>query len=123
LTVLPGGEENKVPLYQQVIQETAKWGNDHNMMFVIGATHPGELKLIRTQLPSHFLLIPGVGVQGGNLGAVSQNGMNSECGLLVNASRAIIYASEKEDFREAARLIAAENQQEMKKYLLETGLL
>ena len=86
-------------------------------MFVVGATKASDLEGIRKIIPDHFLLVPGVGFQGGSLEEVSKYGMNSDCGLLVNASRAIIYASEKEDFATEARAIAQQYQTEMATYL------
>ena len=86
-------------------------------MFVIGATQATEFENIRQIIPDHFLLVPGVGFQGGSLEEVSKYGMNKDCGLLVNASRAIIYASEKEDFAAEARIIALQYQNEMSTYL------
>ncbi|MGC4103122.1 hypothetical protein [Ferruginibacter sp.] len=86
-------------------------------MFVTGATQATEFENIRSIIPNHFLLVPGVGFQGGSLEDVSKHGMNKDCGLLVNASRAIIFASEKEDFAAEARVIAQEYQLEMSRYL------
>ncbi|MEP7141309.1 MAG: orotidine 5'-phosphate decarboxylase, partial [Ferruginibacter sp.] len=82
-----------------------------------GATKTRDLELIRNMIPRHFLLVPGVGFQGGSLDEVSRHGLNKDCGLLVNASRAIIYASEKEDFAIEARAIAEQYQQEMSAFL------
>ncbi len=104
-------------LYEKVLRTVSKWGTPDNLMFVVGATQAGELKNIRAIIPDHFLLVPGVGFQGGSLREVSEYGMNKDCGLLVNASRAIIYASEKEDFAAEARSIAIQYQEEMKTYL------
>jgi orotidine-5'-phosphate decarboxylase len=86
-------------------------------MFVIGATKTSDLEGIRKIIPDHFLLVPGVGFQGGSLKEVSKYGLNKDCGLLVNASRAIIYAGEKEDFAKEARAIAQQYQSEMATYL------
>lgn len=104
-------------LYERVIKTTCKWGTENNLMFVTGATKAADLEDIRKIIPNHFLLVPGVGAQGGSLTDVSKYGMNKDCGLLVNASRAIIYASNKEDFAEAARSVALEYAEEMKGYL------
>lgn len=104
-------------LYEQVLQKVSKWGTPDNLMFVIGATQAEEFVNIRSIIPNHFLLVPGVGAQGGSLKDISEKAMSGECGLLVNASRAIIYASEKEDFAEEARAIAEQYQFEMKNYL------
>ncbi|MCW3091900.1 MAG: pyrF [Ferruginibacter sp.] len=104
-------------LYQQVIEKVSRWGSAENLMFVTGATKASDFAEIRDAIPDHFLLVPGVGFQGGSLEEVSKYGMNADCGMLVNASRAIIYASEKEDFAIEARAIAAQYQQEMSQYL------
>lgn len=104
-------------LYEEVIHKTAKWGTKENLMFVVGATKANDIELIRKIIPDHFLLIPGVGFQGGNLSEVSKYGLNKDCGLLVNVSRAIIYAGSKENFAEEARGIALEYQTQMKEYL------
>ena len=104
-------------LYQQVIETIAKWGTPDNLMFVTGATRASDFEAIRDIVPQHFLLVPGVGFQGGSLAEVSKYGLNKDAGLLVNASRAILYASEKEDFAEEARAIARQYQQEMSSFL------
>ena len=106
-------ELGKEQLYENVMRTASKWGTSANMMFVIGATHPELFKEIREILPEHFFLVPGVGAQGGSLAEVSEFGMNSDCGLLVNSSRGIIYAGSGEDFAEAAASKAAEMQAEM----------
>lgn len=104
-------------LYQKVISEAKNWGNDANTMFVVGATHPNELTEIRKIIPNHFMLIPGVGAQGGNLKGISIAGLTKEVGLLVNVGRSIIYASNGNDFEEAAAKEAKKIQEEMKIYL------
>lgn len=104
-------------LYERVLRTVSKWGNLGNLMFVVGATQAEEFVNIREIIPEHFLLVPGVGAQGGSLKDISEKAMNIDCGLLVNASRAIIYASEKEDFAEEAKAIAEQYQFEMKGYL------
>ncbi len=104
-------------LYEEVISEVAGWGSEENLMFVVGATKAEELSSIRKLIPEHFLLIPGVGAQGGSLAEVVKYGMTKDVGLLVNASRAIIYASQKEDFAEKARDEALQYQKEMMGYL------
>jgi orotidine-5'-phosphate decarboxylase len=104
-------------LYENVLRKVSAWGTPGNLMFVIGATKAIDLQEIRKIIPDHFLLVPGVGFQGGSLADVSKYGMNADCGLLVNASRAIIYASEKEDFATEARAIAQQYQSEMAGYL------
>jgi len=104
-------------LYEEVIRKTAEWGTENNLMFVVGATKADEIFSIRQMIPDHFLLIPGVGFQGGNLAEVSKYGLNQDCGLLVNVSRAIIYAGNGKNFAKEARAIALEYQTEMKGYL------
>jgi orotidine-5'-phosphate decarboxylase len=111
------------PLYEKVLRTVSKWGNPSNLMFVVGATQAEEFVNIREMIPEHFLLVPGVGAQGGSLKDISEKAMikdnstDAQCGLLVNASRAIIYASEKEDFAEEAKAIAQQYQFEMKHFL------
>jgi orotidine-5'-phosphate decarboxylase len=104
-------------LYETVLQKVSKWGTPDNLMFVIGATQAEQFTNIRKLTPDHFYLVPGVGAQGGSLKEISENAINKDCGLLVNASRAIIYASEKEDFANKARMIASQYQKEMRGYL------
>ena len=104
-------------LYESVLRTVSNWGNKNNLMFVIGATKAAELANIRKIIPEHFLLVPGVGFQGGSLAEVSEHGMNKDVGLLVNASRAIIYAGEKENFAAEAREIALQYQAEMERLL------
>lgn len=109
--------EDQETLYVKVLKAAANWGNDSNIMFVVGATKAEMFVTIRQYVPDHFLLVPGVGAQGGDLGAVSQYGMNKDCGLLVNSSRGIIYASSAEDFAAMAAKEAAKIQIEMQGYL------
>lgn len=104
-------------LFQEVIFASQRWSTPDKMMYVVGATHADKIGAIRALAPDHFFLVPGVGAQGGDLEAVSKAGMNSQCGLLVNSSRAIIYASQGEDFAEAAKNAAKKMQQEMSNYL------
>ncbi len=104
-------------LYEQVLQTVSGWGTTENLMFVVGATQAEEFTNIRKLTPNHFYLVPGVGAQGGSLKEISEKAMIKDCGILVNASRAIIYASEKEGFAEEASAIATQYQQEMKIYL------
>ncbi|MEI9956895.1 MAG: orotidine-5'-phosphate decarboxylase [Ferruginibacter sp.] len=113
------GDEHIRPefLYERVLRKISSWGNPNNLMFVTGATQATEFENIRDIIPEHFLLVPGVGFQGGSLEEVSKYGMNNDCGLLVNASRAIIFASGKEDFAQEARVIAQQYQTEMNSYL------
>ncbi len=105
-------------LYEKVLQTVATWGTPENLMFVVGATQADSFINIRKLTPHHFYLVPGVGAQGGSLKEISEKAMNSDCGILVNASRAIIYASDEKDFADAARNVALEYQNEMKGYLL-----
>lgn len=104
-------------LYESVIRTSSAWGSEENMMYVVGATKASDLTHIRKWIPNHFLLIPGLGFQGGSLAEVAATGMNDTCGLLVNASRAIIYAGNGENFASEARIIAAQYQAEMKQLL------
>ena len=112
-------------LYERVLRTVAKWGTPDNLMFVVGATQPEEFVNIRSIIPDHFLLVPGVGTQGGSLKDISEKAMitssaasaRGDVGLLVNASRAVIYASGKEDFALEAKAIAEQYQFEMKSYL------
>jgi orotidine-5'-phosphate decarboxylase len=104
-------------VYEEVIFASQRWATADQMMYVVGATKADKIGTIRTLAPDHFFLVPGVGAQGGDLEAVSKAGLNTQCGLLVNSSRAIIYASTGEDFAEAARKEAASVQQKMYSYL------
>ena len=105
------------PLYTQVMKTAATWGTPSNLMFVVGATHPEMLAEVRAAAPEYFFLVPGVGAQGGDLGSVVNSAMTEDVGLLVNSTRAIIYASNGEDFAAKAGLKAKEYQQEMAEYL------
>ena len=109
--------EDGIKLFERVLTLSKKWGTSDNMMYVVGATRAEMLVDIRKIVPDHFLLVPGVGAQGGSLEAVSKFGMNSRCGLLVNSSRGIIFADSTEDFAKVAGEKARELQQEMEKYL------
>ncbi|MCD8289944.1 MAG: orotidine-5'-phosphate decarboxylase [Prevotella sp.] len=100
-------------LFEKVIRKSQEWGNDNNMMYVVGATQGEMFKDIRKVAPNHFLLVPGVGAQGGSLQEVCKYGMIKDCGLIVNSSRGIIYASNKEDFAEEAARQAQKVQAEM----------
>ena len=104
-------------LYEKVMETASDWGNEENLMFVVGATNAGEFEKIRRLTPSHFYLVPGVGAQGGSLKDISEKALVKDCGLLVNASRAIIYASSGEDFAEAAANAAKTYATEMAGYL------
>lgn len=100
-------------LFEEVLKKSQKWGSVDNLMYVVGATHPEMFKSIRKHVPDHFLLVPGIGAQGGDLQGVSRNGMNDKCGLLVNSSRGIIFAGEGKDFYKKARIAALKVQKEM----------
>jgi orotidine-5'-phosphate decarboxylase len=104
-------------LYEKVIGTIAQWGSPENLMFVVGATQASELQNIRTIIPDNFILVPGVGFQGGSLQDVSKFGLNNDCGLLINASRAIIYAGNEATYATDAKEIAMQYQVEMSSYL------
>lgn len=108
---------NEEYLFEQVLRESANWASVGQMMYVVGATQGEYIERVRAIVPNHFLLVPGVGAQGGSLEEISRLGMNQQCGLLVNSSRAIIYASSGRDFAERAREAALEVQKEMEQYL------
>ncbi|HEX9825648.1 MAG TPA: orotidine-5'-phosphate decarboxylase [Flavobacteriaceae bacterium] len=108
---------NHQDLYKEVIKVSKTWKNSENLMYVVGATKAEYLAEIRQIVPDSFLLVPGVGAQGGSLQEVCKYGMNENVGLLVNSSRGIIYASDKEDFAEAAAINARQLQLEMKKIM------
>jgi len=120
LQKLAGNDEY---LFEKVLNSSRHWGNTDNMMYVVGATKAEWLIKVRKIVPDHFLLIPGVGAQGGSLKEVSEAAMNSQCGLLVNASRSIIYNDITSKFDEAAREAAIEIQKEMAGYLAKAKLL
>ena len=105
------------PLYRKVIETALGWGTSDNIMFVAGATRPEKLGEIRQYCPDHFLLVPGVGTQGGTIAEVAKYGMNSQCGLLVNMSRNIIFAGKGKDFDSVAAEKAKEAACEMTSYL------
>ncbi len=116
-------KENNEVLFQKVLRTSLTWTNADRLMYVVGATKAEALASIRKIVPDSFLLIPGVGAQGGNLAEVSRAGMNSQCGLLVNSSRGILYCSQETDFAEAAAREASRLQQEMAIYLNEKGIV
>lgn len=116
-------DENGEKLFEKVLRKSLEWGSDENMMYVVGATKADMLAEIRSIIPDHFLLVPGVGAQGGSLQEVARYGLNSTCGLLVNSSRQIIYASEGPYFAEAAGVEALKVQQEMQAILQNAGLI
>lgn len=104
-------------LFEKVLRRSSDWGDEFSMMYVVGATQGSLLQDVRKLVPRHFLLVPGVGAQGGSLKEVARYAMNDDCGLLVNASRQILYASKDEEFAQAARQEAMKLQQEMQTYL------
>lgn len=112
-----GIQDEALPLYEKVMRKAMTWGTPENLMFVIGATHPDKFADIRRIAPDHFLLVPGVGTQGGDLEALCQYGLNQDIGLLVNASRGIIYAGSGLDFADKARTAAQEIQSQMAKFI------
>ncbi|MEX0811507.1 MAG: orotidine-5'-phosphate decarboxylase [Chitinophagales bacterium] len=118
-------ENNKEsqPLFEKVTKKISEWGTPENTMLVVGATHPESFKKIRAIVPDYFLLVPGVGAQGGSLSQITKAGMNKDCGLLVNSSRGIIYAGKGNDFQEAAKNAAAQMQKEMELLLRENSLV
>jgi orotidine-5'-phosphate decarboxylase len=115
--------EDGIKLFERVLSVSQRWGTIDNTMYVVGATHAEMLKEIRKLVPDHFLLVPGVGAQGGSLEDVARYGMNSKCGLLVNSSRGIIFADNTVDFDKVAGQKAKEIQLEMGKYLFERNLI
>jgi orotidine-5'-phosphate decarboxylase len=116
-------DENNVPLFENVLKTAQSWGTNDQVMFVVGATKAEALADIRKIAPDNFLLVPGVGAQGGSLAEVAKYGMNDHCGLLVNSSRGIIYASVGEDFADVARQKTIELQKEMEMHLTQSGLI
>ena len=115
--------EDGIRLFERVLTVSQKWGKTDNMMYVVGATRAAMLKDIRKLVPDHFLLVPGVGAQGGSLEEVAKYGLNNSCGLLVNSSRGIIFADSSENFDKVAGEKAKELQVEMEKYLIERNLI
>ena len=110
-------ESDGKKLFEHVLEKSQKWGNADNTMYVVGATQANMLSDIRKIVPTHFLLVPGVGAQGGSLQEVAKYGMNEQCGLIINASRNIIFASAEKDFAEKARIEAQKLQNEMAQLL------
>lgn len=116
-------EDNGEKLFERVLKSSSKWGTAQNMMYVVGATKAEMLDSIRKNAPHHFLLVPGIGAQGGSLQEVAKYGLNDECGLLVNSSRQIIYASAEPDFAETAQQEAKKVQKEMSELLANRGII
>lgn len=110
-------------VFEKVLKTALTWKNSQNLMFVIGATQPEYFKKVRDIAPDNFLLVPGVGAQGGDLKGLCEFGFTKDCGLLVNSSRGIIYASRNNDFAEAAAIKAEELRAQMEEVMLEKGFL
>jgi orotidine-5'-phosphate decarboxylase len=127
LTSNPGSEDFEMLrtgdsyVFEEVLKKSSAWGNPANLMYVIGATRHEMVASIRNSFPDHFFLVPGVGTQGGSLTEISGSGMNKDCGLLVNVSRAVIFASSKEDFASAAKTESAGYHTEMQEFLTSMG--
>ncbi|MDP4187591.1 MAG: orotidine-5'-phosphate decarboxylase [Bacteroidota bacterium] len=117
------GQNNGLKLFEDVLTISQQWGNKNNMMYVVGATRAEMLADVRKFVPDHFLLVPGIGAQGGSLSEVAKYGMNNSCGLLVNSSRGIIYADGTNRFAQAAREKAIEIQKEMEILLADKGII
>lgn len=122
-TVINEAPENNCQLFEQVLSTVASWGNDENIMFVVGATQGSLFADVRKVVPTNFLLVPGVGAQGGSLEEVAKYGLNSDCGLLVNSSRGIIHASNQDDFAQVAKEKAQELQQQMSEILKQANII
>jgi orotidine-5'-phosphate decarboxylase len=105
-------------MFEKVLETSAQWGTPANMMYVVGATKAEMLAEIRKRIPDHFLLVPGIGAQGGSLGEVCKYGLNKDCGLLINSSRGILYAGKGEDFNDKAKKEAGKIHEEMKHFLI-----
>lgn len=116
-------DENKEELYKKVLKKSSIWGTDENLMYVVGATRAEEIAEVRALVPNHFFLVPGVGAQGGSLQDVVQYGWNDNCGLLVNSSRGIIYASNALNFAEKAGEEAKKIQIEMAEILFSKSFI
>ncbi len=110
-------ESENTPVFESVVRKCIEWGTPENLMFVVGATRSEDIAKIRKLAPEYFFLVPGVGAQGGSLEEVVKYGMNSECGLLVNSSRGIIYADTSEDFKLGAKKEASKIQSAMEEHL------
>lgn len=114
-------DQEGTPLFKNVLRKVSSWGNDGNMMFVVGATQGQLFEEVRQVVPTNFLLVPGVGAQGGSLEEVCKYGMNKQCGLIVNSSRGIIHASSGDDFAQVAQAKAAQLNEQMAKILVDYG--
>ncbi|HWB64580.1 MAG TPA: orotidine-5'-phosphate decarboxylase [Chitinophagales bacterium] len=114
-------ETGKGKLYETVISKAQTWAGSDRLMFVIGATHPEQFKGVRQLAPDNFYLVPGVGAQGGDMQKICENGLNSQCGLLINSARNIIYASNGDDFATKARAVALEMVEQMQPFIARLG--
>ncbi len=114
-------DANNEELFKKVLKKSQEWGSDENLMFVVGATRAEGIAEVRKIAPKIFFLVPGVGAQGGSVAEVAEYGWNDDCGLLINSSRGIIYASQGEDFAKKAREAAKELQSQMERVLVEKG--
>ena len=129
LTSNPGAKDfqfnqyNGKKLYQQVIESSMKWKNSEQLIYVVGANHTSLISNIRRIVPDNFLLIPGVGAQGGNLKEISLSGMNNKCGIIVNASRSIIYSSSGKDYENTASISAKRIKEEMEYLLIKKKII
>jgi len=124
LTSNPGADDFQKPgdLYERVLQTSASWGTPDNLMYVVGATQAGSFRAIRAIVPNHFLLVPGIGAQGGDLESIAREGLTPDGGLIVNVSRDILYASDSADFAERAGARAAAYRNDMAGILDRAGL-
>lgn len=111
-------ETSGEPLWEKYLRVVQTWGTPDNLMFVTGATHPNDFARIRSIVPDHFLLVPGVGAQGGDLKSICEHGLNKDCGLLVNASRSILYASNGVDFAKKRGRKRRNCRRKMKRFLV-----
>lgn len=116
-------DTDKKKLHEKVLQKSQVWGTTENMMYVVGATRGESIREVRKLIPHHFLLVPGIGSQGGSLEDVAKYGLNKDCGLLINSSRGIIYAGDGKDFADKARECAIELQKQMAHILLEANFI
>ncbi|MCE2713176.1 MAG: orotidine-5'-phosphate decarboxylase [Cryomorphaceae bacterium] len=116
-------DDSGTELFKSVLQKSSSWGSPENLMYVVGATRAEDIAAVREVVPDHFFLVPGVGAQGGSLEDVCNYGWNKDCGLLVNSSRAIIYASHNEDFAQKAHQEALKLQNEMSRILTQKGFI
>lgn len=116
-------DDSGTELFKSVLQKSSSWGSPENLMYVVGATRAEDIAAVREVVPDHFFLVPGVGAQGGSLDDVCNYGWNNDCGLLVNSSRAIIYASQNEDFAHKAHEEALKLQNEMSRILVQKGFI